>query len=141
VFTQATEDIAARIAASSLGALYTTYYKNPLVPRLLDKPSFAGEEIVSLTHLLPHKTSKGYSPPAFSTISRINGTKVRNLAHVVELLRDATGEFLVVEMAGLTEPLVFRRAEALQATEEILADEGIRKQYSDDLENVWHKAK
>ena len=141
VFTQATQDIAGRIAASGLGATYTTYYKNPLVPRLLDQPSFAGEEIVSLTHLLPHKTSKGYSPAAFSTVSRINGTKVRNLAHLVELLRDATGEFLVVELAGLAEPLVFRRAEVLQATEEILADEGIRKQFSDDLENVWHKGK
>ncbi len=141
VFTQATQDIAARIAGSGLGATYTTYYKNPLVPRLLAQPSFAGEEIVSLTHLIPHKTSKGYSPPAFSTVTRINGTKVRNLAHVVELLRDATGDFLVVELTGPTEPLVFRRAEVLQATEEILADEGIRKQYSDDLENVWHKGK
>ena len=111
------------------------------MPRLLDQPAFAGEEIVALTHLLPHKTSKGYSPPAFSVVSRVNGTKVRNLAHLVELLRDATGEFLVVELVGPVEPLVFRRAELLQATEDILADEGIRKQYSDDLENVWHKAK
>ena len=44
-------------------------------------------------------------------------------------------------MTGPIEPLVFRRAEVLQATEDILADEGIRKQYSDDLENVWHKGK
>ena len=139
VFTQATQDVAGRVAASSMGALYTTVCKNPLVPRLFDQPAFAGEEIVSLTHLIPHKTSKGYSPPAFSTVSRVNGAQVRNLAHLVELLRDATGEFLVVEMAGLTEPLVFRRAEVLRATEDILADEGIRKQYSDDLENVWHK--
>ena len=107
----------------------------------MDKPAFAGEEIVILTHLLPHKTSKGYSPPAFSAVSRINGTQVRNLQHLVELLRDAKGEFLVVELVGPTQPLVFRRAEALQASEEIMADEGIRKQYSDDLEKVWHKAK
>jgi hypothetical protein len=33
------------------------------------------------------------------------------------------------------------RGNFLQATEEILADEGIRKQYSDDLEDVWHKGK
>ncbi len=141
VFTPATQDIAARIAASALGATYTTYYKSPLVPRLFDQPSFAGEEIVILTQLLPHKTSKGYSPPAFSAVSRVNGTKVRNLAHLVELLRDATGEFLVVELAGPVEPLVFCRADVLQATEDILADEGIRKQYSDDLESVWHKSK
>ena len=141
VFTQATQDVAARVAGSSSGAMYTTVLKSPLVPRLLDQPSFAGEEIVALTHLLPHKTSKGYSPPPFCTVSRVNGTKVRNLAHLVELLRDATGEFLVVEPVGPIEPLVFRRAEVLQAGEEIMADEGIRKQFSNDLENVWHKGK
>ena len=140
VFTQATQDLAVRIAASPMGATYTTYYKSPIVPRLLDQPAFAGEEIVILTHLLPHKTSKGYSPPGFSPVGRVNGTKVRNLAHLVELLRDAKGDFLVVELLGPIEPLVFRRAEVQQATEEILADEGIRKQYSDDLEGVWHKA-
>jgi hypothetical protein len=60
---------------------------------------------------------------------------------VVELLRDAQGEFLSIDLAGGTAPLVFRRGEMLKATEEILADEGIRKQYSDDLEGVWHRAK
>ena len=63
------------------------------------------------------------------------------MAHLVELLRDATGEFVVIELEGPIEPLVFRRTEMVQATEDILADEGIRKQYSDDLENVWHKKK
>ena len=111
------------------------------MPRLYDKPAFGGEEIVLLTQLLPHKTSKGYAPPPFSVVSRVNGTKVRNLAHLVELLRDAKEEFLVVELVGPVEPLVFRRADVLEASEEILSDEGIRKQYSDDLEGVWHKAK
>jgi len=141
VFTQATLEIGAAIAESRSGYTYTSYYKSPLVARLLDQPDFAGEEIVVLPHLLPHKTSKGYLPPAFAAVSRINGTKVRNLAHLVELLRDATGEFVVVELAGPIEPLVFRRAELAAANDDILADEGIRKQYSDDLENVWHKTK
>jgi S1-C subfamily serine protease len=141
VFTQVTQEIAASIAGSGLGATYTTFYKSPLVPRLLDPPAYPGEEIVALTILLPHKTSKGYGPPAYSAVSRVNGTKVRNLAHLVELLRDATGEFLVVELSGPIEPLVFRRTEVIDASDEILADEGIRKQYSDDLEGVWKKAK
>jgi S1-C subfamily serine protease len=141
VFTQATQEIAGAIAGSRLGSTYTTYLKSPLVPRLMDQPAFAGEEIVILSLLMPHKTSKGYSPPAYSAVNRINGAKVRNLAHLVELLRDAKGEFLEVELVGPVEPLVFRRAEVLEANDEILADEGIRKQYSDDLEGVWHKAK
>ena len=56
VFTQATQETAAMVASSSRSATYTSYYKSPLVPRLYDKPVFAGEEIVTLTHLLPHKT-------------------------------------------------------------------------------------
>jgi hypothetical protein len=66
---------------------------------------------------------------------------VRNLAHLVELLRDAKDEFLTIDLAGLAAPMVFRRDEALKATDDILSDEGIRKQYSDDLEKVWHPAK
>ena len=116
--------------------------KSPLLPRRLAHPAFEGEEIVTLGYgLLPHKTSKGYTPPAFAVVERINGTAVRNLVHPVELLRDAKGEFLTVELAGAAAPLVFRRGEMPTATEEILSDEGIRKQYSDDLESVWHRGK
>ena len=66
---------------------------------------------------------------------------MRNLAHLVELLRDAKGEFLTIDLAGAGAPLVFRREEVLKATEDILSDEGVRKQYSDDLESVWHGGK
>jgi len=59
---------------------------------------------------------------------------------LVELLRDAKGEFVTVECAGPVERLVFRRAEIAAATEEILSDEGNRKQCSDVLEAVWHKS-
>ena len=52
----------------------------------------------------------------------------------MELLRDAKGEFLTIDLAGASPPLVFRREEILKATEDILSDEGVRKQYSDDLE-------
>ncbi len=136
VFTQVTQDLAGPISSY---ALYTSFYRSPLAPRLFKPPAFAGEEIVALTTLLRHKTSKGYSPPAVSVVAKVDGTKVRNLAHLVELLRDAKGEFVTVECVGPVEPLVFRRAEDVAATEEILSDESIRKQYSDDLEAVWHK--
>jgi hypothetical protein len=37
--------------------------------------------------------------------------------------------------------LVFRREEVLKASEDILSDEGVRKPYSDDLEDVLHPKK
>jgi S1-C subfamily serine protease len=138
VFMAASQDLAARLAGSSAGAL--TVSQSPLLPRFLDHPAFEGEEIVTLgAALLPHKTSKGYTPPPFSVVTKVDGRAVRNLVHLVELLRDAKGEFLTIDLAGPTCPLVFRREEALRATEEILSDEGIRKQYSDDLEGVWRR--
>lgn len=140
VFTQVTQELAGAMAAYSGAVLRTSLYRSPLAPRLFEPPAFSDEEIVALAALLKHKTSKGYSPPSVSVVARLDGTKVRNLAHLVQLLRDARGEFLTVEFVGPAEPLVFRRAEVLAATEEILADEGIRKQYSDDLETVWHKS-
>jgi hypothetical protein len=142
VFMPASQELAGRLAASSWAAVMLMAGQSPLLARDMDHPAFQGEEIVTLGYgLLPHKTAKGYSLAPFSVLSRVNDTPVRNLAHLVELLRDAKGEFLTIDVAGDSSPLVFRREEVLKATEDILADEGVRKQYSDDLEQVWHPKK
>jgi S1-C subfamily serine protease len=142
VFMPASQDLTARLMSYGQLVSLLAMTQSPLLSRTMDHPAFAGEELVMLGFgLLPHKTSKGYGPPPFSVVASVNGTAVRNLAHLVELLRDAKGEFLTVEMAGVSEILVFRREEAAQATEDILSDEGVRKQYSDDLESVWHRGK
>jgi hypothetical protein len=70
--------------------------------------------------LLPHKTSKGYEPSPFSVVKRINGVKVRNLAHVVEIIRDAKEGFLTIELAG-------EREEIAKVTDDILSDEVISR--------------
>jgi hypothetical protein len=139
VFLSASQELAGGMTRASGGWIrMMAMAENPLLARLMDKPAFAGEEIVTLGYgLLPHKTSKGFSPPPFSVVSRVDGTPVRSLAHLVALIRDAKGEFLTIDLAGNSGPLVFRREEVLKATDEILADEGIRRQYSEDLEGVW----
>ena len=139
VFMAASQDLTMRLTASPSWASVLLMEENPLLARALDQPAFDGEEIVTLGYgLLPHRTSKGYQLPPFSVVRQINGVPVRNLAHVVTLLRNAKGEFLTVDVDAGGPPLVFRRDEVLKATEDILADEGVRKQYSDDLETVWH---
>ena len=66
--------------------------------------------------------------------------QVKNLAHLVELCRDSKEEFLEFRFAGTeVETLVFRRQDMLDATEEILTDNGIRRQWSEELEAVWKK--
>jgi S1-C subfamily serine protease len=137
IFMPAYQDVVWRLPAATLMA-----NKSPLLTRVTSQPRFEGEEIVTLgAALLPHKTSKGYRPPPFSVVSRVNGTEVRNMKHLVELLRDAKGEFLTIDLAGFSPSLVFRTAEMADATEEILADEGIRKQYSNEFEKIWHPKK
>ncbi len=137
IFMPASQELAYRLPPQLLMAT-----KNPLLSRAMTRPKFEGEEIVTLGRaLLPHKTSKGYGPAPYNVVTQVNGTAVKNMNHLVELLRDAKGEYLTVDVAGSGESLVFRRQEVLDATEDVLADEGIRKQYSDDLERVWHPKK
>ena len=61
---------------------------------------------------------------------------------MVEVLRDSSGEFIEFTFLGKsTENVVFRRKEALDATEDILNDNGIRKQYSPDIAPIWNLKK
>lgn len=69
----------------------------------------------------------------------VNGTAIKNLDHLVEVLRDAKDDFLTFEFEGRNmEALVFSRKEMLAATEEILTDNGVRAQGSADTLAVWN---
>ena len=98
-------------------------------------PEFEGEELVIVpSPMFSHRIIKSYGSPIFGVVKSINGTTVKNLAHLVELLRGATEEFVEIKFASEnSETLVFRRDEISAATEEILTDNGIRSQFSDDL--------
>lgn len=87
-----------------------------------------------------HKLIKGYSPPVFCTVKEINGIPVRSLKHLVEIIRDCEDPYLQFRFADRgTELLTFDRKEFLEATDEILSDNNIRKQFSEDLEAVFWK--
>ena len=116
-----------------------SYLASPLVTRRGDKPAFPGEELVVVTSpFFPHRLSKGYDSAVARTVGAVNGTKIRNLRHLVEVLRDARSEFITFEFAGRGgETLIFPRKEMLAATDEILTDNGVRAQASPDLLAVW----
>jgi S1-C subfamily serine protease len=110
----------------------------PLMARRYDLAAFDDEELVLVTALLPHKTSKGYNDPAGQVVSRVNGTLIRNLRHLIEVLRASKVKFIEFEFADkYVETLVFDREELLSATDDILSDNGIRQQCSPDLRAVW----
>ena len=113
---------------------------SPLITRRGDKPAFPGEELVIVSSpFLPHKLSQGYSPPAGRVVKTVNGIPIKNLRHLVEVLRDTNDEFIVIEFCGReAEALAFVRKELLAATDDILNDNGIRSQGTPDTMAVWN---
>ena len=86
----------------------------------------------------PHRIAQGYSVPPFPVLKAINGVPVRNLKHLVELIRDSRDRYLVFEWFDRdVESLVFNRDELLKSTDEVLADNDIRNAMSDDLLPTW----
>ena len=114
---------------------------SPLVTRRGDRPAFKDEELVVVTSpMFPHAMSKGYDNPLSKVVKEINGMPVKSLRHFVELLRDTKEKYTTIAFADrFSETIVFDHKEALKATEEILSDNGIRQQASDDLMEVWKK--
>ena len=114
--------------------------RSPLITRAGDRPSFDGEELVVVpSPFFPHRITEGYSPPFGEIVEAINGIHVKNLAHLVALLRDCHDQFLKIEFSGrLNETMIFPRAAMDLATEEILADNGVRSQGSPDMMAIWH---
>jgi S1-C subfamily serine protease len=117
--------------------------RSPLQSRRADRVRFDDEELVVVTHpMFDHKIAKGYIDPVGQVLEEVNGTKVKNLRHLVEILRDSTDEFLKFRFAEEgTEILVFRRKEMAKATEEIMEDAGIapNRRGSRDILKVWNK--
>lgn len=143
VFSQATQDYLERLGGQRN---LSSFGRRPsqLVVRRFDKPAFEDEELVVVASpFFPHRITRGYDDPNRAVLSEVNGTPVRNLRHLVEILRDSREEQLAFKFAGagvLThETIVFNRADLIDATGKILEDNGIRYPYSADLRKVWQQ--
>ena len=113
---------------------------SPLSSRFADRVRFAGEELVVVTApLLRTRMTKGYSDPFGQVLSELNGTKVKNLAHLIELVRSCKDEYLTFRFAeDYSETLVFRRKAMLDATELLMSENGIPRRGSDEVLAVWN---
>ncbi len=100
---------------------------------------FPGEELVVITApMLPHRMTKGYGEPFGHVVESVNGTRIKNLRHLVETIRDARDEFLTFRFAeDGSETMVFRRKAMLDATEPLMSQNGISRRGSDDVLSVW----
>lgn len=138
VFSAATMQFVGGINRESFEAV--TMMGIPLMTRRGDKPAFAGEQLVVVSSpFFPHKLAQGYLSPVGWVVKAVDDVRIRNLRHLVEVLRDGQGEFVKLEFDGRgMETFVFPRAETLAATEEILSDGGLRAQGSPDTLAVWN---
>jgi S1-C subfamily serine protease len=116
---------------------------SPLALRRGDLPKFEGEELVVVSSpIFPHPLGKGYDNPFSKVVKEVNGIPIKNLRHFVEVLRDSKEKFTKISFDDkFSETIVFNHQDALKATDEILSDNGIREQASEDLSAVWSKKK
>jgi S1-C subfamily serine protease len=141
VFSSATAQFLSALNSAKrnlLGALSLT--ASPLVTRRGGMPAFDGEELVVVSSpFFPHRLARGYSNPVAEVVKTVNDVPIKNLAHLVEVLRDSRDELIIFgfNRSG-SEILVFPRKEMLAATEEILTDNDIRTQGSQDILEVWN---
>jgi hypothetical protein len=135
VFSAATEEGSALYARGAPAALIGS----PLVKRADGRASFDGEELVAVTSpLLPHRIARGYRDPFGQVVKDLDGVPVRNLRHLVELLRDGAGEFLTIRFHGdLSETMVLRRKAIEEATTPLMAEHGIPRRGTEDVMAVW----
>jgi S1-C subfamily serine protease len=108
---------------------------SPIITRGGDRVRFSGEELVVVTSpMLPHRMTKGYGEPLGQVVESVNGTKIKNLRHLVETFRDCRDEFLTIRFAEEgAETMVFRRKAMLDATEPLMSQNGIPRHGSDDV--------
>jgi len=140
VFSRATMQFLGFMRNNSSIMTSLGYIGSPLITRLGDTPSADREELVVISSpFFPHKLAAGYSSQSAGVVYSINGTQIRSLKHLVEVLRDLQDEFVVIEFDHRDgEALVFRRKEMIDATEDILTDNGVRAQGSPDMMEVWN---
>jgi S1-C subfamily serine protease len=145
VFSAATEDFLQGVVNNKEGASvysWLSLHGNPLLTRRSEGPSFEGEELVVVASpLFPDRLAQGYGNPIGEVVDSINGIRIKNLRHLVELLKDARDDFIMIDFAGSSvESMVFPRAETLAETDNILGDNGIRNQGSPDVLELWNGA-
>jgi S1-C subfamily serine protease len=143
VFSAATDEYLGGLLRTKYGATVMSRLSslaNPLVTRISDQPAFPGESLVIIASpFFPHKLAKGYDNPRAQVVKAVNGIPVKNLSHLVEILRDAKDEFITIQChTRYGETMIFPRAQMVAATDEILTDNGVRSQGSADTLAIWN---
>jgi hypothetical protein len=140
VFSVATAQFLEGFGANANALRYLSSIGSPLMARRGDRPAFPGEQLVVISSpFFPHRLAENYSNQVLHVVKSVNGIRIRNLRHLVEVLRDCQDPFVVVEFCERdSESLVFPREPLFASTDDILTDNGVRAQGSPDMLAVWN---
>ena len=145
VFTEATDNYVRNFTYGDGADTLMGYANqgNPMMTRYGERPAFPGERIVLLAHpMFVHKIGTGFRGPYADAVSELNGVKIRNLKHLVETLRNLKDDYVEFKFSSkYSDVIVFSHQESLDATEEVLSENGIREQCSLDLAPIWKGGK
>ena len=139
VFSTATWPFISGLESSPGTVRALGFARSPLITRAIDPPDEEHQELVVVSSpFFPNKLVNGYSSPAGSVVSSVNGTHIKSLAHLVAVLRDLKDPFVTFEFDQKGgEGLVFSRTAMAAATDDILTDNGVRAQGSPDMLAIW----
>jgi len=116
------------------------FFGSPLFTRRGVLPAFPGEKLVVVSSpFFPDRLSQAYTNPVGWVVKAVDGIPIRNLPQLVQVLRDAKGEFVTIEYFGRAfEMMVFPRKSMLEATDNILNDNDVRAQGTPELMKIWN---
>jgi S1-C subfamily serine protease len=139
VFSEATASFLSVLNGNARLLDTLSFIKSPLVTQRGDAPSAERRNLVVIAApFFPNKLVEGYANHTGAVVYSVNGTRIASLAQLVQVLRDLKDKFVVIDFdARGTESLVFPRAAMVAATQEVLADNGVRAQGSPDMLAIW----
>jgi len=111
-----------------------------LMPTFINKfKESPDEEIVStVCQILPHKLTKGYEITPLSVVTHVNDQPIRNLRHMIQLIKENKEEFIIFRFEDeYEEKIVLEPKRVEKYTPEILRNNNIPWICSEDLRDIW----
>ncbi len=133
VFSVLSVDLLKKMAETNSGKIEWTYYA-------LGSGQFNDQrkkELVVLLDMLPGDINRGYSDYIGMVVTKVNGQPIDTFQDFVKKLLAKKGDYTIIEDNEDT-PLILKNSDIDKATAEILKDNGIPAQYSEDVA-TWLK--
>jgi hypothetical protein len=96
------------------------------------------ELVMTCCPILPHKLTKGYGVSPLSVLTHVNDQKVRNIRHLIALIKENQGPYVVFRFEDeREEKIVLDPQQVKQSQPEILRNNNIPAACSEDLRDMW----